>query len=743
MPKSRTYKVISLLLAVCLLLSLTACGKSAKEEPQLSAPVQSALPTAEPSEAVTEVKTMPGYVCTEIENPDWLASFGGSEIVGDTIYLVARTTDGAVEIAGFDTVSEQWQHYSLEIGQAVNPQPSLFSATEDSFWLLFRENVTDEESANNDFSRELGYFLLHVDRAAGTQTWRPVNFCSGNTYFMSFIALDSGRALLGDGGKTYLIDSEANEIGSPALNLQGDGLHARIGGRLYSQSEAGLAEIDTATLQFGSPIEAIYDQSVYCSSLGRFLTTKDSILYSVDPATGEETELFRWMDVALSYSRLYGWTGLENSNGDIFHITDRISKISKGEVPLRKTLTLACLGDASGEDYALVNGSYFCSDKLKDAIIRFNNSDPEFRVEIRPFIYHDDTERSKILMDISTGDEVDLIDTSLLPEGAVDRQLLVDMLPYIDADETISREDSIPTLLNSMMKGGGIYEYVDRYTLLTMYTHPELAQDAWTVENIKSLIARHPELNVPGGQDRLISLFSWAASAEFMDKNNGTANFDSPEFARWLDLLKTLVETGEEFATGQQLFVISYDYAREAGFRTRTAMRGDYLTVGFPGADGTGSYFMPLGKPGSMGNLGAFTEAMYTLGSATSLGIIASSANHDGAWRFVRTFIVGEEEPQLRKGISALKDSFEAAITAELAWSTEQKDLPYEVFNQQDADALRELVYNTEKIVSTDEAVMDVMTAAINAYLGGKSTAEETAQQIQSRMSIYMAEQYG
>ena len=152
---------------------------------------------------------------------------------------------------------------------------------------------------------------------------------------------------------------------------------------------------------------------------------------------------------------------------------------------------------------------------------------------------------------------------------------------------------------------------------------------------------------------------------------------------------------------------------------------------------------MPLGKPGSMGNLGAFTEAMYTLGSATSLGIIASSANHDGAWRFVRTFIVGEEEPQLRKGIPALKDSFEAAITAELAWSTEQKDLPYEVFNQQDADALRELVYNTEKIVSTDEAVMDVMTAAINAYLGGKSSAEETAQQIQSRMSIYMAEQYG
>lgn len=743
MQKLRAYKLLCLLLAVGMLLSLSACGKSAKEEPQLPEPAQSVPPIVEPSAAVTEVKTVPGYICTEIENPDWIVSFGGSEIVGDTIYLVVQTTDGVVEIAGFDTLTEQWTRYGLEKGEAVNPQPSLFSATEDSFWLLFRENVTDEESANNDFSRELGYFLLHIDCASGVQTWRPVSFCSANTYFMSFIALDSGRALLGDGGTTYLIDPEANVTGSPALNLQGDGLHARIGGRLYSQSESGLAEIDTDTLQFGSPIEAIYDQAVYCSSLGHFLTTKDSILYSVDPATGEETEVFRWMDVALSYSRLYGWKGLENSNGDIFHITDRISKISMGEVPLRKTLTLACLGDASGEDYALVNDSYFCADKLKDAIIRFNNSDPEFRVEIKPFIYHNDTERGKILMDIATGAEADIIDTSLLPEGAVDRHLLVDILPYIDADETISREDFIPTLLRSMMKGGGIYEYVDRYTMLTMYTHPELAEDAWTVENIKSLIAQHPELNVPTGQDKLITVFSWAASAEFMDKNTGTAYFDSPEFARWLELLKTLAETEAAPMQRTFLFEISYDYAREAGFRTRSAMHGDYISVGFPSADGTGSYFMPLGSPGNMGSLGALPEAMYTLGSSTSLGIAASSANRDAAWRFVRTFIVGEEEPQLRKGIPAVKESFEAAIAAELAWNTEQKDLPYEAFNQQDADALRELVYGTEKIVCTDEAVMDVMSEAINAYLGGKFTAAEAARQIQSRMGIYTAEQYG
>ena len=94
-------------------------------------------------------------------------------------------------------------------------------------------------------------------------------------------------------------------------------------------------------------------------------------------------------------------------------------------------------------------------------------------------------------------------------------------------------------------------------------------------------------------------------------------------------------------------------------------------------------------------------------------------------------------------GIPVLKESFELAAEYGLSKDLSQENLLYDTFNQKDATALCELVYNTSKIVCTDEAVMDVMTTAITAYLGGKGTAEEAAQQIQSRMSIYMSEQYG
>ena len=57
------------------------------------------------------------------------------------------------------------------------------------------------------------------------------------------------------------------------------------------------------------------------------------------------------------------------------------------------------------------------------------------------------------------------------------------------------------------------------------------------------------------------------------------------------------------------------------------------------------------------------------------------------------------------------------------------------------AEILRGIVYGADKVVCTDEAVIDIITWAVTPYLEGKGTAEDAAREIQSRMSIYLAEQ--
>lgn len=188
------------------------------------------------------------------------------------------------------------------------------------------------------------------------------------------------------------------------------------------------------------------------------------------------------------------------------------------------------------------------------------------------------------------------------------------------------------------------------------------------------------------------------------------------------------------------LFSIDYDFAMGAGIASRMKLDGDYRPVGFPGAEGAGSYFTRLGIAKTQGGVGRYDydESMFTVGGSTSLGILASGEDRDGAWRFVRAFILGEEEPELSRGIPVLKESFERVVQAEL--DKKQEDVGYAPFNESDAQALRELVLGTEKMTCSDKAVLDAMRTVLSGYLDGLNSAEGAARQLQSRLSLYMAE---
>lgn len=739
MKKEKT--IVCLVLILAFVLSLCAC--SAAPEPDKA----DTLVLPEPS---ASAETVPGYISTELEMPGWIDSLAGSEIIGDTIYLAVNPKEGGIAAASYDTMSGQWQRYDLETGDAYKPNVDGFSATGDSLWVLLRESLSAEEAKNNDFTRERDYYLLHMDLRTGAQSCTRVDFWQeGQPYLISLLALDAGRALVGDNEKVYLLDPEAGVLDMPDVPILGGGFHVRVDGTLYLETRNGFAPLDTAALRLGTPVEGVEGPFVYGSNLGRFLITEENRLYCVDTASGEKTELFDWMDVALryknSYGLLHGLTGFENSSGVIYHLSDGLTKISKGQVPAKKTLTLGCWGDATDEASTLSLTSYTCADSLMDAILRFNNSDPEYRIEVKPLIYHDETERDRLLVQLATGSGIDVLDTSLLPEGAVDKELLVDLLPYIDADERIGREDFIPSLLGAMTKDGGLYEYVDKYTMLTMITHPAFCEEGtWTAERIESLMAQYPEMRLPSDPEDLMSYFCWAATAEFMDWTEGTCDFDSSDFIAWLSLLKTLSAAPAEPASNAFLFYIVYDFAQRVGYGSRNLMKDEYLPVGFPNADGTGSYFMKLGAPNSVSSSGKLTDKLSTVGSVTSLGIMSSSENRDGAWRFVRTFMLGEEEPLLSMGIPVLKDCFERAIETELCREYDENSYyDFEPFQESDAQYLRELVYNTAGLVHTDGQLLSVIRSEVSAYLDGQKSAEEAARQVQSRLSIYMAEHSG
>ncbi len=721
-------RLFAAMLAACLIFT-TGCSRRTSE--------QNVRVSSTGAAQTKKLETTLGYFPEELEKPEWLVELWGWDTFEDTIWLGGLDADSRGVVASYDTVSEKWKRFPIYAGEAHNPVPVNLSVTEDSFWILLQESYTNEDIANGARLEDLGYYVLCTKLGEDSSSCVRVPFDgessteSSDAIIFSIQALDQNRALLTAQSTAYLIDSEANLLGQPELPVLGEISRIRVNNRIYVRAEGGYAELDTASVTLGEKLPVRYKGN-YSSNAGSILYTAQEALYCYDPASGEKTEVFQWMDVALSYREMGGRTVFENSKGEFFYPTSKdLIKITQQQIPIKQALTLVCFGDSSDEMAQYRSTAYTYTEELMDAIVRFNNTDPEYKVEIKPVIYADDAERDRLLIELATSKDTDLIDTSILPENAIKDGLLVDMLPYIDADAEISRDDFIEPLFNAMLKKGGLYEYTDKFTLLTTIARKDQfpGREAWTIDSIRALMAQN-ELDCPS-REYLLEPFIMAATAEFIDWDTMRCSFDSPAFQSWLSFLKERPEHIEQHEN-PFLFLDSADYVGEVGFWARDRIEADYAVSGFPNTSGTGSYFVKLNGP--------FNMDAPTLGSNTRLGILASGAHPDGAWRFVKTLMLGESEGNIMLGIPVLKERFERAVDTELA---KKQDLGPGVvaFSEDDAQVLREQVYNTTKLVHGDEALLNLIRTEATLYFAGQKTAEEAAQQIQTRVNIYLAEQ--
>ena len=89
-------------------------------------------------------------------------------------------------------------------------------------------------------------------------------------------------------------------------------------------------------------------------------------------------------------------------------------------------------------------------------------------------------------------------------------------------------------------------------------------------------------------------------------------------------------------------------------------------------------------------------------------------------------------------GIPPLKASFEAVLESSIDY--EDGNSEFSSFSPDDAQMLRLQVYGASKLAHTDPALLDILNREFTAFLEGGSTAQECAGQIQSRVSLYLAE---
>ena len=169
-------------------------------------------------------------------------------------------------------------------------------------------------------------------------------------------------------------------------------------------------------------------------------------------------------------------------------------------------------------------------------------------------------------------------------------------------------------------------------------------------------------------------------------------------------------------------------------------MQGQFFQFLLLMSEGNGSYFVRQGVQTS-----DFSGAQ---GDYARFGIMASSRHKEAAWEYIKLLLLEPTgEVGLDRGIPVLSSTFERILEKSItenapAYSGVSND-EYGYFYRSDADKLRELVYSTEKMAHDDKQLLDIIMTEANNYFNGYKTLDDAVAQIQSRASIYIAEQYG
>jgi ABC-type glycerol-3-phosphate transport system substrate-binding protein len=460
------------------------------------------------------------------------------------------------------------------------------------------------------------------------------------------------------------------------------------------------------------------------------------------------------------YNINYGRSGTSSSELIVLHQT------TVGELPPRETL---------------VFGTLYLDGNLQEAILDFNKTNQQYRIQVVEYYDQDNYENSIITFNtaLTRADGPDLIDLSNANfTQLAAKRALEDLNPYFDR-HGLNRNDYLENVLNAYDVNGKLYGVMTDFYFSVLVGHASKLQgiDTWTVEEMIRWAESYPEaqlMNTTSSQ--VLYAFTYSLIGNFVDWESGKVNFASDEFISILEFAALFGEdyedwndpdrvgTHEGLASGKYLLMeqsineLSYMQLMDAMFD------GEAKFIGYPTETGSGILLMPR----------------------SSLGINAKSRHKEGAFAFINYLLSDAyqniSEDTYRWGIPVKRSGVEALIAmqttppdwgggsnvtvtgdASSTWSSGDMgemvgagepgeapltswgydDLNVEIYasrNKNYIDTFYDLIASASGIRQYDTSVSSIITEETEPFVAGQKTAREVAEIIQNRVQVYVNE---
>ena len=504
-----------------------------------------------------------------------------------------------------------------------------------------------------------------------------------------------------------------------------------------------------------------YNVSDGANSGYELILTGNSGIYGYNFGDTEFDLIMDYINSDLATYRVRNVTFIDNEHfiamyNDIVDYANHVASFAKvppEEVPDREVMVMAAYGKDT---------------EVTKKIIEFNQTNEKYRIKVDDYSEYATNEDwyagiDKLNNEIISGNIPDIISCSAqLPiANYVSKGILADFYELMEADETINREDYCENVFRAYEIDGKLYEMPTSFYIWTIYGKTSVFGDktSQTWDELDAIIAQYPESSAFSGLTKadVLSMALRFSYSKLVDEQTGECYFNSDEFKEILEFANTYPETIDwEKLSQDEDYWINYETQY---IENRTLLNQGTIYNFFEGwmncyyrfAEAT----TPVGFPTDEG-MGS------TLAAISSYAISAKSANKDGAWDFVKSFIT--EEAQMKEersdywGLPILKAALEDSakyitqkpyyIDADgnkveydnTVWINNQ-EVVIEPATEEEAQKWIDFVLSVDVKGSYDhEDELVIINEEAAGYFSGQKSVEAVMEVIQSRMSIFISE---
>jgi len=546
-----------------------------------------------------------------------------------------------------------------------------------------------------------------------------------------------------------------NEFDNATLVTLADGRMVAV---VYEESAMVLAEADmeNGTLKEKVKLPGIGWNYNYYAGIGYDMYLTDNYgVYGYNLGDEDKTCLMNFVDsdfacwginnlIPLNEREFYGaYDDMEIGESRVA----RFSKVDPADVKEKQEMVLA-MADTNWD--------------VRSAVIKFNKNNEDYRIVLQDYsaLYstEDDYEAglTRLNTDIVSGKIPDMIllDDRMPVDSYISKGLFEDITPYIEKDSDMEMGDFVPNVMEAFSVNGKLYSLVPYFSIQTLFakTADVGEERGWTVQEAIELWDSKPAgTEFVNGMTRggMLQSCMQMSGSQFVDRETGKCSFNSDGFIQMLEFLNRFPETiGEDYYSdaywqsydsqwrdGRVLTSIYYLGDIQSYNRAKQATFGEDITmIGFPSADNDGSAIVP----------------------GMQLAMSAKSKNKDGAWSFLRTFLMDEYQSDIYGfpiSVKYLEEMTQKAMERPYYIDEEGKKIEYDdiyymndmevviqPMTRQEVDDFLEQLYSFSQVYSVDQSLIQIIEEEAASYFAGQKSAKEVADIIQSRAQIYVNE---